>query len=406
MVGANDVDPREVYAEREQTFVKHYILDRYLERFAHIIGFSWDTITYVDCFSGPWNVKSEKLQDSSFYIATNQLRRAKATHASRGSKLSLRCFFLEKDKSAYAQLKAFADVTKYAEIETRNATLEEAVPDISDFVNKGGSNSFAFILIDPTGWTGFAMDLVAPLLRIEPSEVLVNFMTGHIVRFAEHPEPRVRATFDRLFGPVDYRSRIGGLSGPNREDELVRCYMDAIRETGGFDFVCSALVLHPEKDRTHFHLIYATRNLKGVEVFKQVEKRAMEVMEEARANAQQRRRVTKSGQAEFSFGSEAIRSGDYYRSLRERYLSAARAHVTELLMQQGRVLFEDVWVGALQFPLVWDSDVKRWVREWKADGSIKLEGLSQSDRVPKLKKDHSLLVIDKSRFGNTQASGC
>ena len=59
----------ELYDGREQTLVKHHILEKYLERFARIIGFTWDTITYVDCFSGPWNVQSDRFDDSSFSIA-------------------------------------------------------------------------------------------------------------------------------------------------------------------------------------------------------------------------------------------------------------------------------------------------------------------------------------------------
>jgi hypothetical protein len=56
---------KDLYVEREQTLVKHFILRKYLERFAHIVGTFADAITYVDCFSGPWNVRSEELKDSS-----------------------------------------------------------------------------------------------------------------------------------------------------------------------------------------------------------------------------------------------------------------------------------------------------------------------------------------------------
>jgi three-Cys-motif partner protein len=66
----------DLYIGREQTKIKHFILQQYLSRFAHIIGFRWDTITYVDCFSGPWNVQSPDLRDSSFSIAIKELRRA------------------------------------------------------------------------------------------------------------------------------------------------------------------------------------------------------------------------------------------------------------------------------------------------------------------------------------------
>ena len=37
----------ELYAGREQTLVKHFILQKYLERFAYIVGSHWDALTYV-----------------------------------------------------------------------------------------------------------------------------------------------------------------------------------------------------------------------------------------------------------------------------------------------------------------------------------------------------------------------
>ena len=84
----------DLYAGREQTLVKHLILGKYLERFAIIIGFSWSSITYVDCFSGPWKSRSEELKDTSFSIALAELRKARETHRASGSDLRLRCFFL------------------------------------------------------------------------------------------------------------------------------------------------------------------------------------------------------------------------------------------------------------------------------------------------------------------------
>jgi three-Cys-motif partner protein len=171
-----------LYVGREQTLVKHFILQKYLERFAHIVGTHWDTLTYVDCFSGPWNARSDKFEDSSFGIALHELRKARDTHAQRGRKLRLRCFFLEKDADAYSKLDGFAKGIHDAEIKTRNATLEESVKEIVEFARAGGQKSFPFVFIDPTGWTGFEMATISSLLRLNPGEVIINFMTGHIRR--------------------------------------------------------------------------------------------------------------------------------------------------------------------------------------------------------------------------------
>lgn len=309
----------ELYAGREQTLVKHFILQKYLSRFAHIVGTHKDVLAYVDCFSGPWNVRSENFGDSSFVIALTELRKARDTHAHRGHSVKLRCFFLEKNRAAYAQLKQFADSVSDAKIETRNATLEESIPDIVDFVTKSGANSFPFIFIDPTGWSGIEIETIAPLLRLNPGEVLINFMTGHIRRFLDSPQKETQESFRRLFGSGEFREKIQGLALQDREDAAVNEYARNVKRVGGFTSTCSAIVLHPELDRTHFNLIYATRNPKGIEVFKDAEKKAMEIQELARADARQRKRVTRSGQQDL-FSSKDLHDSSHYDSLRDRTL--------------------------------------------------------------------------------------
>ena len=114
--------------------------------------------------------------------------------------VGLRCFFLERAKEPYLRLRAYADKVADAKVETKNAVLEESVGAILDFVRRGGRKTFPFIFIDPTGWTGFAMETIAPLLRLEPGEVLINLMTKDVRRFIESPEQQTQASFDRLFG--------------------------------------------------------------------------------------------------------------------------------------------------------------------------------------------------------------
>lgn len=236
----------ELYAGREQTLVKHYILEHYLERFAHKVGSFWNAITYVDCFAGPWNARSDRLEDSSFALAIQQLRRARQNLAdfrmARGlPRLEVRCFFLEKNASAYGKLQEFVKGVTDVEIETRNATLEDSIQDIMEFVCARQNDSFPFIFVDPTGWTGFGLNVIEPLLKLQPGEVLINFMTGFIIRFAKHPEESVQKGFSNLFGSIDYLGRTAGLIGQEREDQLVRCYAEAVKEAGRFKYVCRAL---------------------------------------------------------------------------------------------------------------------------------------------------------------------
>jgi three-Cys-motif partner protein len=382
---------KSLYVGREQTRVKHLILQRYLGRFAHIVGKFWEAITYVDCFSGPWSVRSGELRDSSFFIALEELRKARATLASRGQRVKLRCMFLEKSPSAYQKLKEFADSVTDAEVETRNSELAGAVGDILEFIKSGGRKSFPFIFIDPTGWRGFEMQLIAPLLRCRPGEVLINFMTDYIRRFIESPDKQTQESFAALFGSGDYKARIQGLSDEqDREDALFRAYAENVQKTGAFTYTCAAIVLYPESDRSYFHLIYATRDRKGVEVFKDVEKRATYVMEQERAEAQKRKREKKTGQREL-FSGEVLHRTRRIEDLRERYLAQARQKVVQLLQTKGRVPYEETWDLALSVPLVWESDLKDWIRDWKATGDLKLQGLKHGQRVPR--RDRGIVLL-------------
>ncbi|HEX7183064.1 MAG TPA: three-Cys-motif partner protein TcmP [Thermoanaerobaculia bacterium] len=378
----------EIYQDREQSLVKHHILRKYLRRFAPIVGSGWNSITYVDCFAGPWNTQSPDLRDSSFAIALEELRRARQTHADRGRTIQLRCFFLEKDRRAYDELQSFASRIQDAEVKVLNSSFENSVGEILRFVGSGGARTFPFIFIDPTGWTGFSLQTITPLLRLRPGEVLINFMTGHIRRFLDLEQSR--QSFEDLFGSQDFRAVIQGLSGIELEDAAVSEYMKSVKTAGGFEYVLPAIVLHPEINRTHFHLIYATRHPRGVEVFKSAEKSAMEEMERVRAEAQQRHREERSRQPEL-FRTQESPESRHYNELRERYLERAKQNVLSLLRQRRRVPYDEAWAVALSLPLVWESDVKQWIREWQNQSSLGVEGLMGSARVPSREQNNILV---------------
>src|SRR3954464_13883672 len=132
------------YEGREQTLVKHVVLEKYLERFAMVVGTWADTINYVDGFSGPWNLRSEDFADSSFAIALRVLRAAREALRARGRSLKLRCFFIEASPKSYERLDQFARETSDAEVVTKNSEFIDAIPDIQAFLQAGGGNAFGF----------------------------------------------------------------------------------------------------------------------------------------------------------------------------------------------------------------------------------------------------------------------
>lgn len=380
------------YEGREQTLVKHAILRQYLSAWAHKVGNFCNTLTYVDCFSGPWNAVSDDLSDASFSIALEELRKARETHANAGRKIRIRCLFIEKTEAAYARLKAFADSVQDAEIATIHGEFENHISPVIAFINAGGRHSFPFAFIDPTGWTGFAMDTIEPLLKLNPIEVLINFMTSHIRRFAESPQEETRESFIRMFGSAGYAERVHGTSMIEKEDALIGEYFQNLKARGQFEHVAAAMVLDPDISRTAFHLIYATRNIVGLEVFKAAEKSAMNTMLAAQEAAALRKRHANNVQGDL-FGPIDVIVPKYYETLRARYTHMARDLFTSLLLSKKTISYDVAWRAALSFPLVWESDLKEWIASWQRDGSVIVNGLGPRERVPKLDHHHMLTFV-------------
>ena len=248
---------KEFYREREQTFVKHYVLENYLETLAIKIGMGGrgPTLNYVDGFAGPWKHADEDLLDTSPFIAIELLRKTKADLAKRNRPFDFRCLFIEKETEPYRRLEAAVSKVEDVRIVTRNGPFEDFVEDAAIFATQGES-PFGFFFIDPTGWTGYRMSKLQPLLNIRRHcEVLINFMTSHIIRFIDSDESGGAAGFQDLFGDNDHRDEWRGLSGLDREDAIVEAYCRRLKRSGNFFFVGSAIVLNPSSNQTCYHLV-------------------------------------------------------------------------------------------------------------------------------------------------------
>lgn len=251
------------------------------------------------------------------------------------------------------------------------------------------------------------METITPLLRLNPGEVLINFMTEHIRRFIESPQRQTQESFIKLFGSSQFKDQLKGLDEKDREDAIVTAYSECVKRVGAFKYTSSAIVLHPKKNRIHFHLIYATRDPRGIQVFKEAEKKAMPVMEKTRDEAQQREREERTGQTELGLFSGAVTQdlSAHFRPLRERHVFRARAAVLDLVQTKKQLTYDEAWSSAMTFPLTWESDLKDWIREWEQDGQLETTGMKERQRVPQLGQDICLLWKGSRTSSSREQSG-
>src|ERR1700733_2299764 len=170
------------YVDREQSGIKHYALRLYLEAATRILGARFN-FKYIDCCAGPWESKTQDFTDTSFGIAIDVLSKAAADLAIRGKSKQFACLLIEKKTDSFSKLQAFAKTSagKNVEVREENWDFTQRIAEITRYCST--PNTFPFVFIDPTGWRLAGISLIAPLLQLNPGEVLINLMSSFITRF-------------------------------------------------------------------------------------------------------------------------------------------------------------------------------------------------------------------------------
>ena len=244
----NDMVTLSDYAGREQSYVKHVFLERYLERLVHKTASRYPHVVYVDGFAGPWQSANEKFEDTSFGIALNALRRARASWKKLDRDVKMSAFLVERSQEAYKQLAQVPAKYQDVAIKTCSADFLTVLPDILRDIPK---DAFAFFLIDPKGWR-IPLKVLAPMLRRLHSEVIFNFK-----------EPAVVTGLNELIPFGDWRStleaaertRSGALTSEERKAILVDAFAFNLAHYGKYDYVAETTVLRPVKDRPPLLLV-------------------------------------------------------------------------------------------------------------------------------------------------------
>jgi three-Cys-motif partner protein len=369
------------YTDREQTRLKHFALRKYLEPATRIIGSGWNNFSYVDCCAGPWMSRSQDFSDTSFGISVAVLRESEKWLRSHAKNTRFKALLIEEKTEPYSRLAAFAEAAtgERVQVDARNWDFREHIPEIVRYVTT--PRSFSFIFIDPTGWTPAQVGALEPLLQVRPGEVLINLMTSFIVRFVNDEATKLQD----ILGPEYHDMR--SLNHEEQEDEAVRRYCDLIRTQGSFPYVCALPVMKPDQDAIHFYLIFGTRSAKGVEVFKSVEKKTEEETALVRALRQQSKRPTLD-----LFSADVLYSREErYRRLAARRKEDAQKALWQLLSKKGSVLYDDCWAEALQFPTVYESDLRAWLKDAEEIGSVRIDGRKRPDESPTRDRGHVIV---------------
>lgn len=165
-------------------------------------------------------------------------------------------------------------VPAWVKVGVRPGTFAGHLTEILDTIQARGTQlAPTFMFVDPFGFAGVPMDVVARVMRNPRCECLISFMYESVNRFIGHPEPAIHARFDELFGTAEWRG-LGDLKDPSqRREAIVNLYRRQLMEVGGLAYVRTFEMIN-EGNRTEYFLYFGTNSAHGFSKMKEAMWRA------------------------------------------------------------------------------------------------------------------------------------
>jgi three-Cys-motif partner protein len=268
-------DPDKLYTGREQSRIKHFLLERYLTVMAFKVAQSTtDTLTginYVDGFSGPWETRDKaSYSDTSFGQAIKVLKTVrKELQRLRHERLPVRFIFCEENRTRHTNLVKAVSEERSLDIRCLHGRFEQKLNDISQICRDG----FTFTFIDPTGFKLHTFE-ISQFLRNHRGEFLWNYMADHANRFATREG--IGNAYGTLLADKKWKERWNDpdLSHLNNEQRVLALLRERLKELGCASYVIDFPVLRPRENRVQYRLLFGTRSASGVSVFRSAQKKA------------------------------------------------------------------------------------------------------------------------------------
>jgi three-Cys-motif partner protein len=371
----------EDYFGREQSYVKHILLDRYLEALAYKTASAFPHIVYVDGFAGPWQSSNERNEDTSFGIALGALRRAKEAWKKHGRNVRMSAFLVERDATAYAKLAKIP--ARYPDISIKSYE-DDFLTVLPTILKDTPKDAFAFFLIDPKGWR-IPLKALGAMLARPKSEVIFNFMFDFINRAASIKAATIVQGLNELIPYGDWRAKLDQAAAHERKDILVDGFAESLEKLGNYEYVAETTVLRPVADRPLYCLVYATHSAAGVEVFRDCQVKALTEESKTRAETKVKATQENTGQGEF-FDSFHVMGPDELTSflLTERH--EAEKTLLELTPKApASILYEKLWPQVLTRHVVRHPDVNKIAARLRGEKKLIFPDWEKRRKVPQPK---------------------
>lgn len=247
------------------TAAKHRLLERYLGGAFRILA-TFRRVVFVDGFAGPGRYKDGSI--GSPMVALKTLIDHRGFNSQPMSSTDYHFVFVEKDRGFYGhlqwELSANAPFPKNVHVDLRSGQFEfemrALLRDLEDQYERAALIAF----IDPFGYSGVPFNLIRDLANNQVADVIINFATSSMVQWGE--DPSKSQAMSGLFGTEEWKDCLKP-GVPDKDRCLLALYERQLLKAG-MKVYGSAFRMVNVNNATQYYLVYAGKDAKGLEVWK------------------------------------------------------------------------------------------------------------------------------------------
>lgn len=259
---------------REQTRVKHEILEKYLRAYLHVLKRWNNNLLFIDGFAGPGAYQNNGTTQPGSPIRALTLIASDAELAKRVTTV-----FIEKDKQLYESLQA--EVQSFYRINSNirepihlNTEFREGMEIVLEpFEKKSRSLAPTFLFVDPCGVNGAYFDTLARLMNFGSCEIFLFFNIDGIRRILGLGEAR-GDTLAQFFGSdseaEDLLKSIENKSSTVKENLIISRYYDVVKRDIGANYITGFRIEKENRRTVSHYLIHITRHELGFRIMKSI----------------------------------------------------------------------------------------------------------------------------------------
>jgi three-Cys-motif partner protein len=356
------MDTLDHYKGREQAFIKHTLLETYLNKLFMILGQHVPVISYVDCFAGPWQDNSDDLSATSIGISLQAMNKCLLGLQRHNPYIRFRALFVEKDPKAFKRLEGYLhSLDTPVEAACFHGEFYNVRHKILDWCGA----TFTFFFIDPLGWKDIVeVSTLQPFLERSNSEFLINFMFDFLLR--THSNPRHEQDMINIFG---LPPKTDGMIPREREKYLVDLYRTNLKRVqpvkGGNPRSVAVPIRKADKDRTHYHLVYLTRHPLSIVKFMEASEPLEFVQKAVSIQAKHEKKIEETGQQELFGALENVKLEQ-----ENVPISAVKSYWLQMLSDKPQLFSIEILADMMEETGWFESNFQEAFRELVAEGKV------------------------------------